>query len=149
MHDMDSELDLTELEGSLISRSIVFMKIFQLPKSRWTALKDKVVNVPVNEDDIINTITRLPRTPNEAGLIEVDLKRKVEYQNSHTKQLISPQKCYKMLELLKRMGNPYYQFYDDYNTYSNRCKQTDEKGYRFIFDEDVEKILDISEKRNE
>ena len=62
MHDLDSELDLTELEGSLISRSFVFMKIFQLPKSRWTALKDKVVNVPVNEDDIINTITRLPRT---------------------------------------------------------------------------------------
>ena len=149
IHELDSELDLTELEGSLISRSIVFMKIFQLPKSRWTALKDKVVNVPINEDDIINTITRLPRTPNEAGLIEVDLKRKVEYQNSHIKQLISPQKCYRMLELLKRSGNPYYQFYDDYNTYSNRCKQTDKKGYMFIFDEDVEKILDISEKRNE
>ena len=90
IHEQNSELDLTELEGSLISRSIVFMKIFQLPKSRWTALKDKVVNVPVNEDDIINTITRLPRTPNEAGLIEVDLKRKVEYQNSHIKQFMSP-----------------------------------------------------------
>merc|ERR1711888_336166 len=54
-----------------------------------------------------------------------------------------------MLELLKRSGNPYYQFHDDYNTYSNRCKQTDKKGYMFIFDEDIERILDISEKRNE
>ena len=44
----------------------------------WTALKDKIINIPVNEDDIVNTITSLPRTPNEAGLIEVDLKRKVE-----------------------------------------------------------------------
>ena len=37
-------------------------------------------------------------TPNEAGLIEVDLKRKVEYKNSHTRQLINPKKCFKMLE---------------------------------------------------
>ena len=78
---------------------IVFMKIFQLPKSRWTALKDKIINVPINEKDIINTITHLPRTPMEAGLIEVDLKRKVEYQNSHKKQLIDPQKCFQMLDI--------------------------------------------------
>ena len=95
------------------------MKNFQFPKSRWTTLKDKVVNVPVNGEDILNTITKLQRTPNEAGLIEVDLKRKVEYHNSHIKQLINPEKCYKMLELLKKSGNPYYKFYDDFNTYSN------------------------------
>ena len=82
------------------------MKIIQLPKSRWTALKDKIINIPVKEDDILNTMTSLPRTPDEAGLIEVDLKRKVEYKNSHIKQLINPKKCYRMLELLKRKGNP-------------------------------------------
>ena len=146
MHPQDPELELTDLEGSLISRSIVFMKIFQLPKSRWTALRDKIVNVPINEDDIINTITRLPRTPQEAGMIEVDLKRKVEYQNSHQKQLINPDKCFKMLEVLKKHGNPHYQFYDDYNTYSNRCKETDKKGFSFIFDEDIDPIIDISDK---
>ena len=37
----DPEMELTELEGNLIAKNIVFMKIFQLPKSRWTALKDK------------------------------------------------------------------------------------------------------------
>ena len=58
------------------------MKIFQLPKTRWTALKDKIINVPVKENDILNTVTKLSRTPNEAGLVEVDLKRKVEYQKS-------------------------------------------------------------------
>ena len=122
------------------------MKIFQLPKSRWTALKDKIINVPINEKDIINTITNIPRTPMEAGLIEVDLKRKVEYQNSHKKQLINPKKCFKMLELLKRRGNPYYQFYDDYQTYTERCKKADEIGYSYVFDEDVEQLLDIKEK---
>ena len=103
--DHDPELELTELEGNLIAKSIVFMKIFQLPKSRWTALKDRIINVPINNDDIVNTMTNLPRTPNEAGLIEVDLKRKVEYKNSHTRQLIDPKKCFNMLELLKKSEN--------------------------------------------
>lgn len=49
-----------------------------LPKSRWTALKDKIINVPVNDDNIVNTMTTLPRTSNEFGLIEVELKRKIE-----------------------------------------------------------------------
>ena len=34
MHSHDPELELTELEGNLISNRIVFMKIFHLPKSR-------------------------------------------------------------------------------------------------------------------
>ena len=93
IYQHDPEMELTELEGNLIAKRIVFMKIFQLPKSRWTALKDKVINIPVNEDDIVNTITSLPRTPNEAGLIEVDLNRKVEYKNSRIKRLINPTKC--------------------------------------------------------
>ena len=95
VHHHEPGQELTELEGNLIAKNIVFMKIFQLPKSRWTALKDKIINVPVNDSDIINTITSLPRTPNEAGLIEVDLKRKVEYQYSHLRQLINPEKCFK------------------------------------------------------
>merc|ERR1711940_159823 len=120
------------------------MKIFQLPKTRWTALKDKVINIPVNEDDRVNTITSLPRTPNEAGLIEVDLKRKVEYKNSHLQQLIDPKKCFKMLELLKQKKNIYYQIYDDYNIYTERCKAEDFRGYTIVFDEEAELIHDIS-----
>ena len=145
LYSHDPELELTELEANLIAKRIVFMKIFQLPKSRWTALKDKIINVPVQEDDIVNTITSLPRTPNEAGLIEVDLKRKVEYKNSHIKQLINPEKCYKMLNLLKKWKNPYYQFYDDYNTYTERCKKVDFKGYTVVFDEEVDIIEDITD----
>ena len=137
-------MELTELEGNLIAKNIVFMKIFQLPKSRWTALKDKIINVPVNDTDIINTITSLPRTPNEAGLIEVDLKRKVEYSNSHMRQLINPEKCFKMLELLKKSGNIHYQFYDDYNIYTERCRKEDIKGYNIIFDEETELMKDIT-----
>ena len=47
----DSGLSLTELEGALIAKTIIFQKIYQLPKSRWTALKDRLINIPINDDD--------------------------------------------------------------------------------------------------
>ena len=144
IYNHTADMELTELEGNLIAKNIVFMKIFQLPKTRWTALKDRIVNVPVHNDDILNTMMRLPRTPDEAGLIEVDLKRKVEYKNSHIQQLIDPKKCFKMLELLKKKGNIHYQFYDDYNIYTERCRDEDSRGYTVIFDEETEVMHDIS-----
>ena len=86
----DPQLQLTELEGALIAKDLVFQKVYQLPKSRWTALKDKLINIPIGDDDILNTIDQLPRTPKDAGLIGVELKRKKEYKNSHKHQLILP-----------------------------------------------------------
>ena len=93
-------LKLTELEGALIAKSIIFQKIFQLPKSRWTALKDRLINIPINDDDIVNTLEQMPRTPKDAGLIGVALRRKKEYKNSHKHQLIDPSKLFKMLDKL-------------------------------------------------
>ena len=46
---LNENLMLTELEGALIAKLIPFQKIYQLPKSRWTALKDRVINVPIND----------------------------------------------------------------------------------------------------
>ena len=73
-------LKLTELEGALIAKTIIFQKIYQLPKSRWTALKDRLINIPINDDDIVNTLDQMPRTPRNAGLIGVALKRKKRVQ---------------------------------------------------------------------
>ena len=80
-------------------------------------MKDRVINVPIEDDSIIDTLQQLPRTPKEAGLIGVALKRKKEYKNTHSHQLINPDKLFAMLEKLKRNKNPYYQFYEDYNEY--------------------------------
>ena len=141
----NQNLELTELEGALISKNIIFQKIFQLPKSRWTALKDRVINVPINEDSILNTLEQLPRTPQEAGLIGVALKRKKEYQNTHKHQLVNPDKMYKMLEKLKNNKNPHYQFYEDYNAYRNRCETSDPTGYDVIFNQDYDMIQDLTD----
>ena len=116
LEPQDEDLQLTELEGALISKNLIFQKIFQLPKSRWTALKDKIINVPINDEDILNTVESLPRTPHEAALIGISLKRKLEYKNTHKRQLINPKKIIRMLDKLKKAGNPHYQFHDDLNT---------------------------------
>ena len=67
-------LELSELENNLIARKILFQKIFQLPKSRIAAVKDKLVSILIHENDVLQTLEVLPRTPSEAGLIEVKLK---------------------------------------------------------------------------
>ena len=50
------ELHLTELENSLIALNIIFQKIFKLPKSRWPAMKDKTVNIPIFQTDKHNRL---------------------------------------------------------------------------------------------
>ena len=106
-HLRQNDLMMTELEGYLIAKNLIFQKIFLLPRSRWTALKDRIVNVPIRSKAINETIKMLPRTPNEAGLIGLELKRKIELKNNHKKQLINPTKIFKWIKRLKESGNPY------------------------------------------
>ena len=63
--------------------------------------KDRLVNIPINDADVKNTIESLPRTPKEAGLLEIKLKRKMEYNNYHKKEYVNPVKIFKALDFLK------------------------------------------------
>ena len=81
-----------------------------------SACKDQLINIPINSNDVLNTLEHLPRTPREGGLLEVKLKRKLEYRNSHQQAYVDVDKIYKALEFLKKSGHPEYSFYDDYNT---------------------------------
>ena len=120
-------MKLTELENSLIARNILFEKMYMLPTSRYTATTGKIINVPVPEGSVLNTINSLPRTPYEAGLIGVELKLKLNFKNTHHKgQLVDVSKIYTAINHLKKAGNPYYQFYDDCQTYEERCVNNDE-----------------------
>ena len=81
---IEENMKLTDLENNLIARNIIFQKVHKLPKSRWSGTHDRLINVPVQPQDVLNTIENLPRTPAEAGLIPiipVSLKRKLEYNN--------------------------------------------------------------------
>ena len=145
---VDEEMKLTELERNMISRRILFQKMMLMPKTRWTELQDKVINIPVAPESVTNTLTMLPKTPDEAGLIEVTFKRKLEYKNSHIRgQLVDPKKLYKMLDHLKASGNPYYQFYDDINQFSERLEE-ERRLHISMQNEGEEEIIDLEDQKN-
>ena len=105
-----THLHLPSLLYDLIARSLIFMKIHKLPKSRMGAVKDKIVNVPISEEDVRNTLDVLMRSPNEAGIVAVKIKRKRQYKSAHKEQYVSVERVKKALILLKELGHKYYQF---------------------------------------
>ena len=86
LEHIDESCQLTELENNLIAQNINFQYIFCLKKSRWAATKKQMVSVPVAPETILNTVNQFPRIPREAGLIPVQLKRKLEYDRCHKKE---------------------------------------------------------------
>ena len=117
----------------MIALIINFQYIFCLKKSRWAATKKQMISVPVASDKVTHTLQQLPRLPNEAGFVEVGVKRKMEYKQSHRIELINPDKIFKVLEYIKKCGHPYYQDFDDYLTYEKRCRDLDEQGHQMLF----------------
>ena len=128
-------LMLTDLENSLIASRIIFQKIFSLPVSRWSAMKEKQVNIPISSDKINETLEKLPRTPADAGLIAVELKRQIKKKNNHWHQLIDPQKLFLFIDIAKLKGNPYYKDVQTFESYKQNCKKLDKQSFNLVFGE--------------
>ena len=94
-------LQLSNLERQLICKDLVFIKIRQLRPTRMDAMNDHVINVPIEDDDIIKTVTSLPRTEKNNGMVTVGLKRDMKYDSFHKLQMIRPEKVYEALLYLK------------------------------------------------
>ena len=109
--DIDNT-NLTDLEQSLIARSLIFMKIHKLPRSGMGCVKDKLVYVPINESDNLNTLNTIIRTPSEAGIlpIKVKVKRKQDFKHSYQEEYISIHKLIETLKLLVKFRHPSYKF---------------------------------------
>ena len=124
-----NNLKLTDLEQSLIARSLIFLKIHKLPKSRMGCLKDKIVYVPINEDDTLNTINTILRTPSEAGILPVKVKRKLEYSSSYMEEFVSIPKIIGALKVLMKVRHPEYRFLTEemIADYEQRCLNDIEK----------------------
>jgi exonuclease III len=141
------ELNLTEVENSLIALNLIFQKLYQLPKSRWPAMKDKTINIPIYEADVLQTVEALPRTPSAAQIVPVKLKRKLQYKNVHKIEYISVEKVLKALQTLKRLGNKYYEFVPEEQDFREKCKNCDVEGFQMLYPEEEED--EDSEKEGE
>ena len=142
--DNHPELKLSELEQQLIALNLIFQKIVLLPKSRWSAMKDKTVSVPVSTSDISETLTKLPRTPNDAQLAVVQLKRRLNFPGVHNQQIINMHNVFKALQTFITMKNPHYQDILEDTNFKERCLEADPEGYQLLYpDENIK--LDVLE----
>ena len=128
---------LGELETCLIAKNLIFQKIVKLPRSQWSALQGRTVNVPINDEDILETVDKL-RTPTNAGIIPIRLKRKEGYKSSHRQQYVNIENVFKVLQDLKNAGHPDYQFVETFEKYKERCRKDDPEGHLFLFGDDDE-----------
>ena len=78
----------------MIVKNLVFIKVRQLPKTRMAAMNDRVINVPISDDNIAKRVTSLPRTEDNSGMVNIGLKRKLNMTNYHKYGLINPDRVY-------------------------------------------------------
>jgi hypothetical protein len=90
-------LQLTNLERQLVCKDLVFIKVRELHPTRMEAMNDYVINVPIEDDDIVKTVTSLPRTEKNSGMITLGLKRDMVYKTYHKLEMIRPDKVYEAL----------------------------------------------------
>ena len=106
--DIPDCLQLSNLERQMICKDLVFIKIRRLPSyMRMEAMNDHIINVPIEDDDIIKTVTSLPRTQKNNGLITVGLKRDMALKKMEKLQMIHPERVYVALLHLKE-NHPSY-----------------------------------------
>lgn len=83
---------LTDLESLCVSTRIPFMKIVPLGCDRQWGIKSGVVNVPI---DVRTTLEAIPARPETNGLIELTLKRRMQYKSHYQKATVRPDVIWK------------------------------------------------------
>ena len=108
LDEIPEELKLTDYEEQLIALNMLFIKIFKLKKSGMNAVDGRVINVPLEVEDVANTVTKLPRNFEDAKLVPVNWKRKLSMAGSHIQAYIRADMLAKAVEKLKELRNPHY-----------------------------------------
>ena len=116
-----------------------------------SALKSRCVCIPIGESDIQNTLSMLPRTPNQAGLVPVKLKRMQKWKHVHLQQYVNVEKLLKALNLLRDLGHKYYQFpfEKDVQSYQERCLKEDKDGYDVMYEESDDELCSNTDEKDE
>lgn len=126
------ELELYPLEERLVSLRIPFMQIRQLPRGGQLSIKGNVVNVPI---DIQPTIHSLSRTLDKYGTISVKLKKKLSYKSCDFSENVRPMA---VICALHRLMN-------ESDLYKNSGITIDEKWIEELNEENITENYDLSD----
>ncbi|KAG5678799.1 hypothetical protein PVAND_008434 [Polypedilum vanderplanki] len=88
---------LSPLAERMVAARIPFMKIEQISYDRQLKIKSGVVNVPI---DVRRTVQSIPQPPEESGVVEISLMRKMEYRNAYMKEIVRPSEIWEAARLL-------------------------------------------------
>lgn len=136
LDDIPEQLNgLSTLECTLISKRIPFMKILALPCCKQKAIRECVVNVPVNPEE---TYSILPHLPSSTACIKVKLKWKIEYRGHVMVQHIRPWKIMGALQHLKKVErNPHFEDIVINEHWQKDCWADDEQLWEALTAEDT------------
>ena len=117
--EIPEELELTPLEKQLIAKNLYFLKVRKLTKTQMDVFNDRVINVPLEDEDLLKTSRSLPRSENN-GAVPINLKRKLDLKSCHKCELTRPKKIYESHFWLKK-NHPSYRdiAIKDYETWMN------------------------------
>ena len=88
----------------MLAPRIAFQKIMQAPRGKQLKIRGNIVNVHA---DVINTVTMLPRLPNEAETIKIHLKRRLQYNSSALSLNVGPVKVFQSANWLVQNSSLY------------------------------------------
>ena len=142
--DEEEKLKLSEVASMLIAKNAIFQKIYLLPKSRWSGVKDRLINVPIPPEVTQETINSLPNLPTKAGLTAVKFKRKKEYKHGHRQEYINPQELIEAVKILIK-NHPEYKDMKIVDNYVDILSKEDPEAHANLFcssDEETEEASD-------
>ncbi|KAB0799246.1 hypothetical protein PPYR_07126 [Photinus pyralis] len=90
-------MNITPLEERCVAARIPFMKLVALGCDRQIGIKSGVVNVPI---DVRRTIESIPARPEDSGIIELSLVRKMCYRSVYMKERVRPAIIWKAAKML-------------------------------------------------
>ena len=131
----------TDLEQQLFARMLIFTKIVQLPNrtgKRMKGLTGKMINVPLEQSDISNSIKALPRCVDDAAVVPLQLKKKKEFKSAYAEAFVRPEVCIQAVEKLKELGNPYYDDVEIDHKFMEKGEKEQPKDKNEISDNDDE-----------
>ena len=145
--DEEEKLDLSEVASMLIAKNAIFQKLYLLPKSRWSAVKDRLINVPIPTEVTQETINSLPKLPTKAGLTAVKFKRKKEYKQSHKQAFINPQELIEAVKILIQK-HPEYKDIKVVDNYVDILSKEDPDSYATLFDNSDDPNEEVSNEKS-
>ena len=101
-------LKLTVVENLLIAPRINCITMIKLPVSRMLGIKNRIINVPIPPERIVESVESLPRTLEEAEVIPVAVKKKKSMLSSMFEQHARPQMIRKAVKFLLNVNYPFY-----------------------------------------